>query len=379
MRLLVVSHTPHYRRDERLVGWGPTVREIDRLATLFDEVVHVAPVYPGTAPPSELAYEAENVRVHPVRPGGGERLVDKLSILTQAPAWTRAIASEMRHADVMHVRCPANIGLVALGLMAASPWPRRRWIKYAGNWAGRADEPVSYRMQREWAERRLLHRGVVTVNGDWPAQPAHVHSFLNPCLTDEEVDDGRAVAAAKRLAAPVRLLFVGRLDRDKGVDDILAAAARLVQAGVPFELDLVGDGPRIEEYRRTAAALAAPVRIHGWMPRAAIGRLYAEAHLFLLPSASEGWPKVISEAMAYGVVPIASHVSSIPGILAAFATGTTIAPGDPEALARAIRSYVDDGERWQRESRHAAASAPRFSYANYLQRVKQLLHLPASP
>ena len=56
MRLLIVSHTPHYRAAGQLVGWGPTVRELDHLVELFDEVVHIAPVYDGQAPGSALAY-----------------------------------------------------------------------------------------------------------------------------------------------------------------------------------------------------------------------------------------------------------------------------------------------------------------------------------
>jgi hypothetical protein len=43
MRLLIISHTPHYHRDGEIVGWGATVREIDHLAALFESVVHIAP------------------------------------------------------------------------------------------------------------------------------------------------------------------------------------------------------------------------------------------------------------------------------------------------------------------------------------------------
>ena len=50
MKLLIVSHTPHYERNGSLVGWGPTVREIGHLARLFDDVVHIAPVHSGPAP-----------------------------------------------------------------------------------------------------------------------------------------------------------------------------------------------------------------------------------------------------------------------------------------------------------------------------------------
>jgi glycosyltransferase involved in cell wall biosynthesis len=377
MRLLIVSHTAHFRDGDRLVGWGPTVREIDHLATLFDEVVHVAPVHDEPPPASAMPYEAANVTVRAVHPSGGERLVDKVRVLVDMPAWARVIASEMRHADVMHVRSPANIAMVAMGLMTAVPSPRRRWLKFAGNWAGRDHEPLSYRVQREWARRFALHRAEVTVNGTWPDQAQHIHSFLNPCLTDEELLAGRTAAAGKRHGAPFRLLFVGRLSPEKGVDCILAAARRLVADGVAFELDLVGDSDAIDGYRQQAASIGAPCRIHGWLPRPAIGALYREAHLLLLPSASEGWPKVISEAMAYGVVPVATSVSSIPSILGEIGVGATIDGQSDAQLARSIQAYTANPARWRDESRRAVEAAPRFTYAAYLAHVRDLLGIEA--
>ncbi len=54
-KIVVISDTPHYRRAGRIVGWGPTVRELDQLSTLFDELVHVAPVSDETAPANCVA------------------------------------------------------------------------------------------------------------------------------------------------------------------------------------------------------------------------------------------------------------------------------------------------------------------------------------
>jgi len=85
MRLLIVSHTPHYYREGEIVGWGATVREIDHLATLFESVVHIAPLHHEPAPASAMAYESGRVRLHEVRPAGGERLRDKLSIFLRYP------------------------------------------------------------------------------------------------------------------------------------------------------------------------------------------------------------------------------------------------------------------------------------------------------
>ena len=78
MKLAIVSHTPHHLREGEVVGWGPTVREIDQLATLFSAVVHVAPLHDGPAPASDLAYRDARVRLRPVRATGGPRLADKL-------------------------------------------------------------------------------------------------------------------------------------------------------------------------------------------------------------------------------------------------------------------------------------------------------------
>ena len=73
-RLLISSHTEHYLVEGHFVGWGATVREIDQLASIFDEVVHIGTLYKSAAPRSALPYHAANIRFVGVPPGGGEGL-----------------------------------------------------------------------------------------------------------------------------------------------------------------------------------------------------------------------------------------------------------------------------------------------------------------
>lgn len=373
MRLLVVSHTAHYRAGDRVAGWGPTLREIDHLSELFDEVVHVAPLHDGPAPASAVPYQSPRVRFVPVHPAGGRDIAAKVKILRHAPTYVATILREMRRSDVVHVRCPANISMMAALVLALVRRPRRRWIKYAGNWRPDAPEALSYTFQRWWLARPH-HGAVVTVNGEWPDLPGHVLPFLNPCLTDEELADGRRSAGAKRLDGRVRLIFVGRVEPEKGAGRVLAIHERVRRAGVDATLDVVGDGPARAEFEVKASP---GVTFHGWVPRPAIAPLYAAAHLVLLPTDSEGWPKVLSEAMAYGVVPVASQVSSIPGYLANFGLGRVHPPDDVDGFAASVVAYARSPERWAAESARALEVAERFTYRTYLKSVREMLALGA--
>ena len=372
-----MSHTVHHADGAgRVAGWGPTVREIDQLATLFDEVRHVAPLHAGPPPASALPYEAPNVRLVPVAASGGERWTDKVGVLLGWPRVLRTIRRELEGADAVHVRAPANIALAALLLLRRRRGrPAARWIKYAGNWSPPGREPWSYRLQK-----RLLRRGIpgaiVTVNGDWPDEPAHIRSFRNPSLTDAELAEGREAARAKPAPQPLRLLFVGRVEEAKGAGRSLDILRRLRERGVAAELELVGDGPERAPLERRAAAGpdAAAVRFRGSLPRPAIAESYARAHVLLLPStASEGWPKVLGEAMAYGAVPVASDISSVPEYLARFGCGRALPALDVDRFVAELERYATDTDLFRRESARAVESAESFSYTRYLAAVREIL------
>ncbi len=374
MRLLIISNMPHYRRaDGVVVGWGPTVTEIDHLATRFDEVVHIATFHDDAPPSSFLPYRAR-VRLVPMKPTGGETARDKLDVLRSSPIYIATMLRELRSADVVHLRCPANLPMLAAALLPFVRRPARRWIKYAGNWQPSRRDSLAFGLQR-WFLAHTWHRGVVTINGVWPDQPSHVRSFYNPCLSAEEVLAARELVRDKALGSPIRLLFAGRLEEAKGPRVAFDTLALLRRRGIVAHLDLLGDGPSRKDLQELVAThgLDDNVTFHGWIPRTAMGELYATAHLLLLPSASEGWPKVLSEGMAYGVVPIASSVGAIPEYLARFELGVSIREPSAASFANAVETYARNPATWHVHSRRGIETAPRFSYESYLEHVDALL------
>jgi glycosyltransferase involved in cell wall biosynthesis len=366
---VVVSHTEHYRAaDNSIVAFGPTTRELDHLATLASELVHIAPLHDGPAPGMALPYRAPNVRHVTVPPAGGDRTVDRLLAMGAVPRWAITINRELRSADIAHVRCPAGISMVALGILAVRRKPRDRWIKYAGNWAPPGPEAWTYRVQRSWLSRGWA-RGVVTVNGQWPHQPPWIRPFDNPTLTDDEVRAGRLAAGAKPLAPPHRLVFAGRLESAKGADVAVATVLELRRRGHDVVIDLIGDGPlRPWVEKQIADADPGCVRMHGWVRREELERFLADGHVFLLPTASEGFPKVIGEAMAFGCVPVTSGVSSMGQVLEE--TGGAVVVDAGASWANAVeRVILRDRDQLQETG---LANIGRFTYATYLDRLRTI-------
>jgi glycosyltransferase involved in cell wall biosynthesis len=375
LKILIISHTPHYYRAGQLVGWGPTIREIDQLASMFDQVIHLAVLYAGDAPESCLAYQAPNIQFLPVRPTGGDHLAGKLSVLTATPGYLAQIQkaiTALDDQDVIHVRCPANLSLIALLLLSLRHVPSRRWIKYAGNWRPNKLEPLTYKLQRILLQKNTP-RCVVTVNGSWSGQPAHVLSFYNPSYSVAEIENAKN--RQKELYPPYRLIFVGALDRSKGCRQAVETAVNLLLDGINLALDVIGDGKLrvdLEAYVR-AAGQSEKIRFHGWLPRQGIEPFYEKAHFILLPSRSEGWPKVLSEAMAYGVVPLAGAVSSIPQTLSQFGVGQALPPDEPAGFVQAIQEYIHQPELWKAESMNGIQAALHFTYEAYLNAVRLMM------
>lgn len=374
MNLLVISGMPHHLDADRVVyGWGPTVEELDHLATCFSDVHHVALLHQGPPPPNALPYRARNLTTTLLPAAGGKRPIDKLALLGMAPPYVYAIARELRRRrpDAVHIRCPANVPLLALPLVRLlhrGPC----WVKYAGNWKA-TNDPLSYRLQRRWL-RSPRCRCVVTVNGDWSDSPQHVVGFLNPSLTEHDLAAARAPETGDRPRSPFRLLFVGRVERAKGVDVVLEVARLLAEDEVDYRLEIVGDGAEKASFERRSQkpGLAGRVAFVGWMSKEEVTERYRRAHVVLLPSESEGWPKVLSEAMAYGAVPVARAVSAIPQVLDSTGAGFAVAGGDARAYYRVVKQLIEDRVVWRRASDAGRRSAPQFGYASYLSSVHDL-------
>jgi len=364
MKVAIISHTEHYKRDGQLVGWGPTIREINHLARVFEEVWHLAVLRDTPAPPSALPYSAPNVRFLPLKPTGGKHWKDKLGTLLQAPHTVSQVRRALRRVDAFQLRLPTGFGvymLPYLSLTTAKPG----WIKYAGNWS-QDRPPASYAFQRWWLKH--LQGRKVTINGRWPGQSPKMLSFENPCLDGAERQLGRQVIEAKAYGLPLTACFVGRLDQPKGVGRILEALEALPQGRIE-RVHLIGDGPERSDFEARARSMKVDIQFHGFLPREEVAHYMQQSQLLLLPSkASEGFPKVIAEGWNYGCVPVVSDVSSIPQYVNA-ANGYVWEREGALSFARFFGQLDWSETELSQRARYGYNLAERFTFDYYNDRI----------
>ncbi len=152
-------------------------------------------------------------------------------------------------------------------------------------------------------------------------------------------------AASPRDDDVVRLLFVGRLTYQKGVDVFLQALHEL-DGRIQFEAELVGDGGARSQLERMAEdfGLSDRVRFIGWCDRDDVAVHYQAADIFVLPSRDEGMPNVLLEAMASGLPVIATRVVGNKELVRDGHTGFLVPPEDPQGLANVVGQVVDRKE-----------------------------------
>lgn len=166
----------------------------------------------------------------------------------------------------------------------------------------------------------------------------------------------QAASARVALGAPARILCTGTLEEKKGQRYLVEAVSLLSRAGLPVELELVGDGPDrkpLEELVRRLG-ISDRVRFCGWQPRESVERHLLMADVFALPSIiagdgrMEGIPVALMEAMAAGVPVVTSSISGIPELVEDGVSGLFAKQRSASSIASAIASLLEDSALRQR-------------------------------
>ena len=289
----------------------------------------------------------------------------KQPFLALADAW--ALRKELKDVDLIHAAIePAAPLALFLSILLRKPfvvsvcgtfadlrsygWPIRWLYRLAFARAGRVAVLSTYTLKV--FERGMKGARTVIVHG----------GFVPPASPPEKT----------AMSAERRVLAVGAIKPRKGFHTLVEAVGLLAKDGFDVRLDAIGPKEPTKYVERLDArvrelALESRVRFLGKVPQEELERAYAAADLFVLPSehdgtAFEGLGLVYLEAMAYGLPAIGCLESGAEDIIRDGVNGRLVPPGDPRALAAAIRDVLGNPETWKRMSVAAPASIGAFRW-----------------
>ena len=203
-----------------------------------------------------------------------------------------------------------------------------------------------YRDNEEFVRRILLRcDAIVALSDEWKNffenEVGHPSVFVINNVVSEpfKLDD-----ADERKDEKLHLLFLGLINNDKGIFDLLQSFAQLgdsVKNNLVLHVCGAGETERLKNMIQSLH-LEHSVAFEGWVSGMEKVRLLNCCDVFVLPSYYEGLPISILEAMSYGMAIVSTRVGGIPSVVTTDENGYLLEPGETKALAKTIETLVEN-------------------------------------
>jgi phosphatidylinositol alpha-mannosyltransferase len=199
------------------------------------------------------------------------------------------------------------------------------------------------------AEYRIIPNGIDVhyFNPDGPRRP--------------EFDDGK-----------INILFVGRLEERKGVDDLIQACALVKQDFPDFRLIIVGPGLKLRYQYELLAKMYIPDQVvfTHYVPFDELPQYYRTADVFCAPATGgESFGIVLLEAMASGTPVVATNIPGYASVLTHGEEGLLARPKDHRSIADALLTLIHDKNLRQKMANKGLNTAEKYSWENVSRRV----------
>lgn len=184
------------------------------------------------------------------------------------------------------------------------------------------------------------------------------------------------IASADVEASQQRIIGIGRLSPEKGFASLIVAFANIAEKHSQWKLTIYGEGPQRPDLQELILSLGLQnhVTLPGWVPNV-VAELN-QSQVFVLPSAYEGFPNALLEAMACGLACISYDCESGPReIIRHEVDGFLVPAGDVTALSQALDQLLSNEALCRQLGERAREVVQRFGVQEYLRRWEEVLTL----
>jgi glycosyltransferase involved in cell wall biosynthesis len=172
----------------------------------------------------------------------------------------------------------------------------------------------------------------------------------------------------------LNFIYVGGLTPGKQPLLSVQVVHQLKIKGYQVQLNMYGDGIekiKIEEYI-ALNELQNEIVLHGNCAKEIIKEAYQQSHFLLFISKSEGWPKVLAEAMFWGCLPISSSVSCIPFMLGKGSRGALVKSNVNE-IVLIVEDYLKNSEKYKKQTKNAMEWSRQFTLEKFEKEIYKII------
>ena len=374
MKLLVISSAPVVELDGKLHLYAPYEKEMQLWAKHANSIQFCCPIWKEDKKLLIAPISFETTPTIELKEFDITSFSNMLRAIPNAFVDLIRIFEAMKKADHIHLRCPGNMALLAAVVQIFFP-KKVKTAKYAGNWDPKARQPFTYKLQRWILSNTILTKNIqVLVYGDWENQTKNIKPFFTATYSESEILNANFRIQNKDQES-IKFLFVGTLSKGKQPLYAIQIVEELFKKGKNVTLDLFGDGAmksEIETYIRNND-LESIIQLKGNQSKDAILTAYQNSHFLILPSKSEGWPKVVAEAMFWGCVPIASPVSCVPFMMGNGSRGIVLKEQLHNDVSQ-IRNVLNNQEVYKKMALDGQTWSRQFTTDKFEAEISKLLN-----
>ncbi|MCO6509287.1 MAG: glycosyltransferase [Aridibacter famidurans] len=364
MHLAVVSHKICWRSKESPTGYvtdGGFPLQMEAISELFSSTEVVVPCEARECADGTSPLKGRSVTVAPLSVPRGKGLRRKIDMLRWTIVNGREIWRSVRNADAVHSPIPGDVGTI--GMIFALILRKPLFVRHCGNWLApktTAEKAWKWSMERLAGGRNAM---MATGGADEPpsARNPSVKWIFSTSLRRAQIESNAPLTLPE--GGKLRLLVASRLEEKKGTDVVIRALPAIRDAFPEVELEVVGGGSLLDNLKKQARELGIADRVtfRGKVGQSEVVRLMKQAHLFCYPTtASEGFPKVVLEALASGLPVITTRVSVLPKLIGP-ECGVILDAPTSGALADAVVKVCSDAVRYSDMSEKAIEIAGEYS------------------
>jgi glycosyltransferase involved in cell wall biosynthesis len=370
MKLAVISSSPIVKKSEKFFAYSPYEKELELWAKYSKEVFFTCPVWVEDRGLLITEFPFEVKKIFEIKSFNIKSLMSVMNAIRYSFHNFHQIYKAILIADHVHLRCPGNVGL--MGCIVQIFFPKKiKTAKYAGNWDPNAKQPFSYRIQKWILNNSFLTKNMtVLVYGDWENSSKNIKPFFTASYHETD----KIEIQKKRLDSLISFIFVGSLTSGKNPLYAIQLVELLHQKKFKVSLSVLGNGleyVKLRDYIENKK-LSSFVYLLGNKNQEEVKLAYQKSHFVILPSKSEGWPKVVAEGMFWKCLPIATKVSCVPTMLDNGKRGILLEMNLEKDVIQIEKLILDENE-YQQKINDAQDWSRKYTLDYFENEIKKLI------